>query len=40
MKKENICFAQNRKEQKEVLKTILQKGDIVLFENDFPDNIK
>lgn len=40
MKKENIYFAQNRSEQKQLLKTILKKGDLVLFENDFPDNIK
>ena len=40
MKKENICFAHNRAEQKQLLKAILKKGDLVLFENDFPDNIK
>ena len=35
-----IYFASSRKEQKELLKKILKKGDVVLFENDFPDNIK
>lgn len=40
MKRENIYFAKSRKEQQEILKNILSKGDSVLFENDFPDNLK
>ena len=40
MKRENIYFAKTRKEQQEILKSILSKGDCVLFENDFPDNLK
>lgn len=36
----NIYFCANREEQKLLLKKILHKGDVVLFENDFPDNIK
>jgi len=35
-----IYYANTRSEQKEILKKILQKGDVVLFENDFPDNLK
>lgn len=35
-----IYFANTRTEQKEILKKILQKGDVVLFENDLPDNLK
>lgn len=35
-----IFFAKTRQEQSEILKKILNKGDVVLFENDFPDNIK
>ena len=40
MGKEQIFFAKTRQQQRDILKTILQKGDCVLFENDFPDNIK
>lgn len=40
MQKEEIFFATTRKEQTKFLKDILRKGDAVLFENDFPDNIK
>lgn len=35
-----IFYATTREEQKKLLKQILQKGDIVLFENDFPDNLR
>lgn len=35
-----ILYANSRKEQKELLKNILKKGDVVLFENDLPDNFK
>lgn len=35
-----IYYANTRSEQKEILKKILQKGDVVLFENDLPDNLK
>ncbi len=38
--KEKIYFAKTREEQKQLLKDILKKGDCVLFENDFPDNVK
>lgn len=38
MKKENIYFAENRAEQKKLLKEIVKKGDVILFENDLPDN--
>ena len=37
---EQIFYARTRKEQQELLKSLLQKGDVVLFENDFPDNIR
>lgn len=37
---ENIFFASNREKQKEILRKIIKKGDIILFENDFPDNVK
>lgn len=37
---ESIFFANNREEQKDILRKIIKKGDTVLFENDFPDNIK
>lgn len=40
MKDEQIFYANSRKSQQQLLKSILQKGDVVLFENDFPDNIK
>ncbi len=35
-----IYFAKTRQEQQQILKKIIKKGDVVLFENDFPDNIK
>lgn len=35
-----IIFAETRKEQKNVLKELLQVGDTVLFENDLPDNYR
>ena len=38
MEKENIIYAKNLKKGNEELNAILQKGDIVLFENDLPDN--
>ncbi len=40
MRDEQIFYAKTRKEQQILLKSILQKGDVVLFENDFPDNIR
>lgn len=36
----NLYFAFSRKEQKEILKNILKAKDVVLFENDLPDNYK
>jgi UDP-N-acetylmuramoyl-tripeptide--D-alanyl-D-alanine ligase len=35
--KENIIIVQSLKESETVLKTLLKKGDVVLFENDLPD---
>ncbi len=35
-----IFFADTRQEQLDVLKKVIGQGDVVLFENDFPDNIK
>ncbi|MGN1200740.1 MAG: Mur ligase family protein [Candidatus Caccovivens sp.] len=40
MKDTQIYFANTRTEQKDILKKVLQKGDVVLFENDLPDNFK
>ena len=40
MDKGRILFAKSRAEQQKILKSILKKGDVVLFENDFPDNLK
>lgn len=40
MEDSQIFYANTRKEQQQLLKTILKKGDVVLFENDFPDNIR
>lgn len=37
---EKIFYANTREEQQKILKNIIRKGDCVLFENDFPDNIK
>lgn len=36
--RKNIFYANTRLEQKEILKKLVKKGDIVLFENDLPDN--
>jgi hypothetical protein len=33
----DIIYAKNHVKAKEVLNGILQKGDVVLFENDLPD---
>lgn len=38
--KAKIFFADTRQEQLDVLKKVIEQGDVVLFENDFPDNIK
>ena len=41
--KENKCqiiYAKSREEQKQILARIIKAGDVVLFENDLPDNIK
>lgn len=35
-----IFYANTRKQQQQILKQILRKGDVVLFENDFPDNLR
>lgn len=35
-----IFFANTRNEQKELLKKLIEPGDVVLFENDLPDNFK
>ena len=40
MAKERIYFAKTRAEQKILLKNLLEKGDVVLFENDLPDNYR
>ncbi|MBP3619961.1 MAG: UDP-N-acetylmuramoyl-tripeptide--D-alanyl-D-alanine ligase [Clostridia bacterium] len=40
MDKSKIYFANSRNEQKILLKNLLQKGAVVLFENDLPDNFK
>lgn len=40
LEREKIFFAKTRQQQKEILKNILSEGDCVLFENDFPDNIR
>lgn len=40
MSEKNIHFAQNRKQQSEILQEIQQTGSIVLFENDLPDNYR
>ena len=39
-KRENIFFAQSRKEQKELLQLLSCKDAVILFENDLPDNYK
>ena len=38
LNKENVIFARTLNKAKEKLNTILEKGDVVLFENDLPDN--
>lgn len=38
MKKENIVLAKNLNKANAALNTILKEGDVVLFENDLPDN--
>jgi UDP-N-acetylmuramoyl-tripeptide--D-alanyl-D-alanine ligase len=38
MDRRNIIFAKNLKKGNEELNAILSKGDVVLFENDLPDN--
>lgn len=40
MPKDKIFFANSRQKQKEILKKVLKQGDVVLFENDFPDNLR
>lgn len=40
MSEDKIFYANTRKEQQELLKQIIKSGDVVLFENDFPDNIR
>jgi len=40
MGKDKILFAETRNQQKEILKKIIEKGDVVLFENDLPDNYR
>ncbi len=38
MARENIIFAKNLKKGNEELNAIMQQGDVVMFENDLPDN--
>ncbi|MBO5927698.1 MAG: UDP-N-acetylmuramoyl-tripeptide--D-alanyl-D-alanine ligase [Clostridia bacterium] len=38
MPRENIIFAKNLKKGNQALNEILKEGDVVLFENDLPDN--
>ncbi len=38
MNKENIKFAKNLNKGNEILNEMLEEGDVVLFENDLPDN--
>ncbi len=38
MDKENIKFAKNLNKGNEILNEMLEEGDVVLFENDLPDN--
>lgn len=40
MNAEHMYFATNRKQQYEILKKIQERGSVVLFENDLPDNFK
>lgn len=39
-KQPKIFYANTRTQQKELLKNIIKKGDVVLFENDLPDNFR
>ena len=39
-KKENIFFANSRKQQKDLIKLLTCKDCVVLFENDLPDNFE
>lgn len=36
----NVIFANSRKEQTEILKSMITKDSVVLFENDLPDNYR
>ena len=38
MDKENIKFAKNLNKGNEILNEMVEEGDVVLFENDLPDN--
>lgn len=38
MDRENIIFAKTLKKGNEILNELMQEGDVVLFENDLPDN--
>lgn len=38
MARENIIFAKTLKKGNEILNELMQEGDVVLFENDLPDN--
>ena len=38
--RKNIFFCNSREKQQEILKLIVSKGCVVLFENDLPDNYK
>lgn len=40
MREGNLHFAQSRKQQADILKSIQKKGSVVLFENDLPDNYR
>ena len=37
---ENLFFANTREGQKQILRKIVKKGSVVLFQNDLPDNYK
>ena len=38
MDRENIKFAKSLNKGNAMLNEILEKGDVILFENDLPDN--
>ena len=40
LSEQNLHFALTRKQQTEILKSIQERGSVVLFENDLPDNYK